>query len=267
MAGVPAPARGADGGDVGEPPRLAPVPGGGRLRGHAGPGPPHRGPPLPEPRASAHRDEPRRRRDRGGQPGPPADPRLARRARGPRAGAQPDGGGPPRPRGGAARGSGRPRREERRARALHLHRVPRPEEPARHHPRLRRPRRHRPRRGQARPRAAGPRPHRGRLGQDAAPARGPPRAVEGGARREPPRGRGPRAARPGSGRARQGPARPGPRRGGDRAGPPGGPGGPAAPPRGLPEPRGERREVRGRGGRAPDRDRHPARRRASRSST
>ena len=41
----------------------------------------------------------------------------------------------------------------------------------------------------------------------------------------------------------------------------------AAPPRGPPEPRGERREVLGRTAFAPDRDRRPARRRASPSST
>ena len=57
------------------------------------------------------------------------------------------------------------------------------------------------------------------------------------------------------------------RRGGHRPRPAGRPGGPAAAARGLPEPRGERGEVRGRRPRSAGRDRRPARRRASRSSS
>ena len=115
-----------------------------------------------------------------GQPRPPARPSTRRDELGDLAAcAQPHGARPAAASAAAARAEliADLAREERRARALHLHRLPRPQEPARDDPGLRRAAPRPTSRGRPRAGAPGPRPHRGRGGQDAPPARGPARAL------------------------------------------------------------------------------------------
>ena len=159
-------------------------------------------------------------------------------------------------RGGARGADPRARGQERRARALRLHRVARPQEPADHDPRLPlvRGAGRRGRKPGAGARRSRPHPRRRR--QDAAAAERAPGAVAHRPRRESAADDRLRHARPGRAGARGGPPAPARSRRRGRGGPADGVGRPGAPRRGDAEPGRQRRQVHGRPEAPARRDRH-----------